>query len=382
MDEKPDAYPGDRLYSKESLWVKKEDSILLIGVNLPALEYQTGIYHIKLPPPGTTLEKGDPFGFYEDEEEAKDLFAPISGQILDVNQEVLQDPALIEDDPYDRGWLMRVDPSRPEEMDLLMAAEEALEWARFAPHLGGEALTVSRAYKRGRPWWSDLDARLDGRLIVKGRQVRIGLNETFTPLWEPGDKWKIEVRYAQPSVARMPDPPDEEKVKKWQFEFLGYEFVEGEEVLQVKAIEVEGTPPMFYYLVNIRPADFTLLNLYTVQVINPTKKTEIYNSYKNDTWISFKPIWNIILDHPRFPEDNFAEVREIAPPEEEPLRQKTTFSPDERVMEIEITTNLDGDTLRSIQIWEKGLPWWREARRLREDTELIAGKLLLSENTA
>ncbi|HFC98682.1 MAG TPA: glycine cleavage system protein GcvH [Thermosulfurimonas dismutans] len=119
------AFPEDRLYSEEHLWVKKERGAkALLGLSEFACRRYGEVVDLELPEEGEEIEKGEVFGSVETSRGVEELVAPVSGEVTAVNEEVLGDPALVEEDPYGDGWLLRVKLLDPDELEELMSADE------------------------------------------------------------------------------------------------------------------------------------------------------------------------------------------------------------------------------------------------------------------
>jgi glycine cleavage system H protein len=117
--------PTDRKYSRDHEWAKDEDDdTILVGISDYAQEHLGDIVYLELPRVGTTLNQMEKFGEVESVKSVSDLFSPVSGEIVAVNQVVVDSPELVNEDPYEQGWLVRVNPSQPAEMDDLMTAAD------------------------------------------------------------------------------------------------------------------------------------------------------------------------------------------------------------------------------------------------------------------
>ena len=126
--------PTDRKYSKEHEWVKLEaGSTGLIGVTHYAQDQLGDVVFLDLPSPGSRLEQFGKFGEIESVKAVNDLFSPVSGELLEVNQEAVDSPEMVNDDPYGKGWLLRVNLSDPSELDGLMTASEYEELLAESP---------------------------------------------------------------------------------------------------------------------------------------------------------------------------------------------------------------------------------------------------------
>ncbi|MCS7278662.1 MAG: glycine cleavage system protein GcvH [Thermodesulfobacteriaceae bacterium] len=117
--------PDDRMFSENHLWVKKDKKkIVKIGItdyfHLKNLE----IIDIDLPEEEEEFEKDEIFGSIETIEEVFDLVMPISGKVIAVNEKVLENTDVLNEDPYDEGWLLKVQISNPSELEDLLPPED------------------------------------------------------------------------------------------------------------------------------------------------------------------------------------------------------------------------------------------------------------------
>ena len=115
------------LYSKEHLWIRVEGRRAVVGITDYAQEELGIISALELPDVGDELEQDDSFGTVEARKTVAELYAPVSGLAVEVNGEVIDSPEIVNDDPYDGGWLLVIEMSDPEELKLLMSAEDYLE---------------------------------------------------------------------------------------------------------------------------------------------------------------------------------------------------------------------------------------------------------------
>ena len=117
--------PEDRKYSKEHEWARpEEEGVVRIGITQYAQEQPGDIVFLDLPKVGGTVGQTQKLGEVESVKSVSDVFSPVSGEVLEVNQEVIERPELANEDPYGKGWLLRVSLSKPGEMDELMTAAE------------------------------------------------------------------------------------------------------------------------------------------------------------------------------------------------------------------------------------------------------------------
>jgi glycine cleavage system H protein len=116
--------PEELHYSKEHLWVRVEGNRAVIGITDFAQEELGKITAIELPAVGDELEQEDAFGSVEARKTVADLYAPLSGPVLEINEELLDNPDLMNEDPYDSGWIAIIALADHEELALLLSAEE------------------------------------------------------------------------------------------------------------------------------------------------------------------------------------------------------------------------------------------------------------------
>lgn len=120
MSDKPVNYASDRKYTASHEWAKKEGDLVVIGVSDYAQNQLGDVVFVELPAVGTTITAGKPFGTVESVKAASDIFAPISGSVAAINEELGNKPALVNEDAFGSGWFMKVKPSNPTEFDQLM----------------------------------------------------------------------------------------------------------------------------------------------------------------------------------------------------------------------------------------------------------------------
>ncbi len=107
-------------FYKEHTWVRPEGDIGTVGLSHYAQEQMGQIIYVDLPEEGREITAGEEFGALESNKVASDLIAPVSGEVLESNPALENQPALINDSPYDQGWITKVRLSSPEELDGLM----------------------------------------------------------------------------------------------------------------------------------------------------------------------------------------------------------------------------------------------------------------------
>ena len=124
------SYPDDLRYSKEHEWVRAEDGRATIGITSFAADELGDIVFIELPEVGATLSQFGTFGVVESVKAVSDLFAPVSGEVAEVNEKLRDAPELLNTDPFGEGWIARVTLAVDAELENLMdAAAYAAETA-------------------------------------------------------------------------------------------------------------------------------------------------------------------------------------------------------------------------------------------------------------
>ena len=117
--------PDDRKYSKEHEWIKMEDATqALAGITVYAQDQLGDIVYVDLPKLGAAIKFMEKMGEVESVKAVSDLFSPITGEITEVNDRLLDHPELVNEDPLGEGWMVRVTISDATELDQLMTAEE------------------------------------------------------------------------------------------------------------------------------------------------------------------------------------------------------------------------------------------------------------------
>jgi glycine cleavage system H protein len=115
-----ESYPDDLLYHAEHDWARIDGDEAVLGVTWYAQDALGELVHYEPPDLGSTVAKDSSYGEVESVKAVSDLISPLSGEVLEVNQKVVDAPETVNDDPYGDGWLIRVRMSRPEERDELL----------------------------------------------------------------------------------------------------------------------------------------------------------------------------------------------------------------------------------------------------------------------
>jgi len=121
-------FPDHLKYTKEHEWARVENSSVVVGVSDYAQESLGEVVYVELPEEGAELVMGEPFGVIESTKAVSDLYSPVSGTVAEVNDTLLDSPELINEDPYDEGWILRIELSDSSELEKLL---DAAEYASF-----------------------------------------------------------------------------------------------------------------------------------------------------------------------------------------------------------------------------------------------------------
>jgi glycine cleavage system H protein len=115
------AVPEDLQYTKSHEWVRVEGGVATVGITEHAQDELGDVVFVELPEQGATLAAGDPFGAVESVKAVSDLYAPVGGEVVEVNEALEENPEKINEDPYGEGWILRLQIS--DEGDLLSGAD-------------------------------------------------------------------------------------------------------------------------------------------------------------------------------------------------------------------------------------------------------------------
>jgi len=126
--------PQDLRYTRTHEWAKFDADVATVGVDDYAQNELGDLTYLELPEPGTTVTQNEPMGVIESVKAASDLYAPISGEVIESNPEATNAPDLVNTSPYQQGWLLRVRMSDPSEANNLM---DAGDYEKFLEEQGG-----------------------------------------------------------------------------------------------------------------------------------------------------------------------------------------------------------------------------------------------------
>lgn len=116
--------PEDFYYTKDHEWAQVDENIVTIGITEYAQEQLGEIVYVELPEEGAKVNQGESFGVVESVKAASDLYAPVSGTVIEVNMALLEDPSSLNDDPMNDGWLIRIEMDSEKELANLIRAPD------------------------------------------------------------------------------------------------------------------------------------------------------------------------------------------------------------------------------------------------------------------
>ncbi len=116
--------PDDLLYTEEHEWVRVDGNVATIGITDYAQSELGDIVYIELPNVGDKTKQMEPFGTIEAVKAVSDLYAPLTGEVVEINEALADSPDLVNKDPYGDGWMIRVEMADPSELEKLLSAED------------------------------------------------------------------------------------------------------------------------------------------------------------------------------------------------------------------------------------------------------------------
>jgi glycine cleavage system H protein len=119
--------PADRRYTTEHEWIKAEGEHYVVGITSFAQDQLGDIVYVELPKVGDRIESGKPFGVIESVKTASDLYAPVSGEVVEVNSQLVDGPQSVNDDPYQAGWMIKIRPEDASQVERLLTVEQYSE---------------------------------------------------------------------------------------------------------------------------------------------------------------------------------------------------------------------------------------------------------------
>ena len=125
-------FPENLKYSKEHEWVKVDGDIVIIGITAHAQDELGDVVYVEAPEVGSSVDASGTFGVVESVKAVSDLYAPVSGKVIEVNSRLEDEPELINIDPYNEAWIIKVEMTDSSELDALLTSEE------YSSYVGAE----------------------------------------------------------------------------------------------------------------------------------------------------------------------------------------------------------------------------------------------------
>jgi glycine cleavage system H protein len=116
--------PEDLHYSKDHEWVRVEGDTAVIGITDYAQDSLGDVVYVELPKPGDKFETSESFGSVESVKAVSEVFTPVSGEVVEINESLADEPETVNSDPYGTGWMIKLKMSNPGEADSLLTAAE------------------------------------------------------------------------------------------------------------------------------------------------------------------------------------------------------------------------------------------------------------------
>ena len=116
--------PTDLKYAKSHEWVRVAGDVATVGITDHAQHELTDLVFVEVPEVGRTIKAGDVCAVVESVKTASDIYSPVSGEVLETNKSVVDDPALVNSEPYDGGWFFKIKLSNPAELNALLSPEK------------------------------------------------------------------------------------------------------------------------------------------------------------------------------------------------------------------------------------------------------------------
>ena len=114
----------EKKFTKEHEWVEKSDQIIIVGITEFAQDQLGDIVSIELPQVASSFKQNDVMVIIDSVKASSDIYCPVDGEIIEINEKLLEHPELINQSPYEEGWIVKIKPSNPEQIDSLLSKEQ------------------------------------------------------------------------------------------------------------------------------------------------------------------------------------------------------------------------------------------------------------------
>ena len=126
--------PENLRYASTHEWVQIDGNIVTVGITDFAVEQLSDLVFLELPELDSTLKREDPFGEIESTKTVSNLYAPVSGNIIEVNEVIVEDLDILKNSPYEDGWMIKIEMSNPDDLDSLITADQYEEQLKLEEH--------------------------------------------------------------------------------------------------------------------------------------------------------------------------------------------------------------------------------------------------------
>jgi glycine cleavage system H protein len=123
-------YPSEYLYSKEHEWIRVQDDVCMLGITEFAQQELGEVVYVELPEVGQVFDANDEIGTIESVKAVAEVYTPVAGEIIEINDAVVDDPELLNEDPHSDGWLIKIRFSSAADLKSLMNAEQYEEFVK------------------------------------------------------------------------------------------------------------------------------------------------------------------------------------------------------------------------------------------------------------
>jgi len=123
-------YPSEYLYSKDHEWIRVQDDVCLVGITEFAQQELGEVVYVELPEVGQMFDSGDEIGTIESVKAVAEIYTPVAGEVIEVNEAITDDPELLNEDPHSDGWLVKIRFSSASDLKDLMNAEKYEEFTK------------------------------------------------------------------------------------------------------------------------------------------------------------------------------------------------------------------------------------------------------------
>ncbi len=115
---------ADKKFTKEHEWIEESDQIIIVGITEFAQDQLGDIVSIELPQVSSSFKQNDVMVIIDSVKASSDIYCPVDGEIIEINEKLLEHPELINQSPYEEGWIVKIKPSNPEQIDSLLSKEQ------------------------------------------------------------------------------------------------------------------------------------------------------------------------------------------------------------------------------------------------------------------